>query len=391
MRLNLNKMKIVQYCQHVLGIGHFFRSLEITRALARHEVIFVTGGPQVNIHWPDHVKVVRLPGLQMDRDFSALHTTEAGQSIDPIKHTRRRILKHLFKTEAPDLFLVELFPFGRKAFRFELDPILEGLESGTLPPCGVVCSLRDILVEKKDQTSYEARVIQSLKRHFDALLIHADPQLVKLEETFNRMGDIDIPVVYTGFVTAKPPPRARRDVRRRLKIDSDEYLVVASAGGGKVGRRLLTAVVAAVSQVPTTPPPYLEVFTGPYMTGETFERLQSLSGPRMHIRRFTDDFLAYLAAADLSISLAGYNTAMNIMATRVPALVWPFDQNREQRLRAEKLARLGMIEVLADEDLQPDRLAAIMFRRLTQKGGHALPIDLEGARNTAKWLETNYT
>ena len=37
-------MKIIQYCQHVLGIGHLFRSLEISRALSDHEVILVTGG-----------------------------------------------------------------------------------------------------------------------------------------------------------------------------------------------------------------------------------------------------------------------------------------------------------------------------------------------------------
>ena len=47
-----NPMKIVIYCQHVLGIGHLFRSLEICRALSGHEVILITGGPQLDSPLP---------------------------------------------------------------------------------------------------------------------------------------------------------------------------------------------------------------------------------------------------------------------------------------------------------------------------------------------------
>ena len=45
-------MKIVYYCQHVLGLGHFFRTLEICRALEGHEVILVSGGPRLDAALP---------------------------------------------------------------------------------------------------------------------------------------------------------------------------------------------------------------------------------------------------------------------------------------------------------------------------------------------------
>ena len=106
----------------------------------------------------------------------------------------------------------------------------------------------------------------------------------------------------------------------------------------------------------------------------------------MRVCRFTSDFLSYLAAADLSVSLAGYNTCMNILAVQVPALVWPFAQNREQRLRAEMLARLGALEILDNEDLRPARLATIIDRALSRHWPSQLAVDLEGATNTARWL-----
>jgi len=74
-------MKIIVYCQHVLGIGHFFRTLEICRALYRHEVILVSGGPGVPAAVPDHLRVVRLPGLQMNREFKGLRPTAPEKAL----------------------------------------------------------------------------------------------------------------------------------------------------------------------------------------------------------------------------------------------------------------------------------------------------------------------
>jgi predicted glycosyltransferase len=107
----------------------------------------------------------------------------------------------------------------------------------------------------------------------------------------------------------------------------------------------------------------------------------------VRIEKFTLDFLAYLAAADLSISMGGYNTSMNLLACGVPALVWPFGLNREQRLRAQRLAEHGALKILNEEDLQHDRLARIMVQTLSETHPGKLDIDLDGAANTARWLE----
>ena len=201
-------MKIAIYCQHVLGIGHLYRTLEISRALKQHEVILISGGGKANIPLPQHVREERLSGLMMDSDFKNIFATEQGKAVARVQKERKDFLWALFKREAPDIFLIELYPFGRKAFRFELDPILNAIRNGDLPSCRVVCSLRDILVEKKDVESYEARVVEQLNANFDALLVHADPEVLKLDETFSRMADISIPVVYTGFVSRAPQPGA---------------------------------------------------------------------------------------------------------------------------------------------------------------------------------------
>ena len=380
-------MKIIQYCQHVLGIGHLFRSLEICRALCDHEVILVTGGPRVATDLPEHVREVRLPDLQMNREFKGLFSSRENVGLDQIKDERQKRLFGLFEREKPDVFLIELYPFGRKAFRFELDPVLQAVDDKRLP-CGlVVCSVRDILVEKEDRDKHESRVVKTLNRYFNAVLAHADPQLAKISETFDHFNEITIPVDYTGYIAAKPSPGAGKKIRQQLKIGEDEILIIASAGGGNVGAPILGTVIRAFCRLELKGRCHLKVFTGPFLDQNEFDRLKKSAGNNVQVTRFTTDFLSYLAAADLSVSMGGYNTTMNILASGAPALVWPFGQNREQRLRAGRLADLGALRVLEDEDLHPDRLAVIMDQWISRSTRPTVNINLNGAANTAKWIE----
>jgi len=379
-------MKIIQYCQHVLGIGHLFRSLEICRALSDHDVILVTGGPPVDTGLPAHVREVRLPDLQMNQEFKGLFSSRENSTLEHVKADRQQRLFALFEKEKPDIFLIELYPFGRKAFRFELDPVLQALGNQRLAACAVFCSVRDILVEKEDQAKHESRVVKTLNAYFDGVLVHADPVLAQLGETFDQFDKIEIPVVYTGYIAPKPQPDAAQKIRRRLQIGADELLIIASAGGGNVGAPLMNAVIQAFKQLAAPKPCHLKMFSGPFMERGEFCALKKMGGRNVQIEQFTPDFLDYLAAADLSVSMGGYNTTMNILATGVPALVWPFPQNREQRLRAGRLAKEGILKVIEDEDLRPDRLAGHMQRMLASRNCLPGRYNLEGAVNTARWI-----
>lgn len=183
---------------------------------------------------PANVRRYQLPVLRMGSDKKLM--ADDGRPTDDVWFERITRLNDLFRTESPDVFLVELYPLGRKAFRRELDPLLAGIRVGRLPNCRVYCSVRDILVGKPDPRAYEARVCRDLNRWFDALLVHADPSLIRLDDTFGAMAAIDIPVVYTGFV-ARPGPgeMAQEAFRDQMGIGPEEKLVVVSAGGGQSG------------------------------------------------------------------------------------------------------------------------------------------------------------
>lgn len=99
-----------------------------------------------------------------------------------------------------------------------------------------------------------------------------------------------------------------------------------------------------------------------------------------------------MKTADVSISLSGYNTTMNILSTGVKAIVVPLshnDQDKEQLLRTQKLEKLGVVDVIHAENLNPAYLADAVTKSLLAKPKESKEqfFDLKGAENTNTFLQ----
>ncbi|SHJ10134.1 glycosyltransferase family protein [Halodesulfovibrio aestuarii] len=391
-------MRVVHYCQHVLGMGHFFRSLEIDKALVDHEVTLVTGGTPLSITYPPHVQVIELPPLSMDEEFGAFIRTDKDGSkhilseaeLEIIKLQRTDILTETLKALQPDVFLIELFPFGRKQFSFELMPVLELAKQNAFPNMYTICSVRDILVEKTKQQQFEERVLSILNSYFDAVLVHTDPKVITLDATFPRINEITIPIYNTGYITPLPHDLCPEAVRESLSITPDTPFILGSIGSGSVHPEIMQQLAAASILLNRTTPHRLLISTGPFMQPDARTRIQELCAPYPHITvtDFISDFITHLSAADLSLSMAGYNTTMNLLAVDTFGLVFPFDQNREQRMRSTSLEKLGALKILEQKEMEPDRLSAILEQYVnTPAPPPQHYVDLQGAMKSVRILE----
>jgi predicted glycosyltransferase len=326
----------------------------------------------------------------MDEEFQNLVPCRPELSLEEVKRERRDLLFAHLRAERPDIFITELYPFGRKAFRFELDPLLAAIRDGSLPSIFCCSSVRDILVEKTTgREKFEMRAVQTLNTFFDGVVVHADPEIITLEETFGRVAEILVPLRYTGFVAKPGAGGGGKRIRQQLDLGASDKLIIASIGGGNVGSELLLATIRAFALLPW-PNAHLQLFTGPYCDDLSYRMLADLGRENIRIERFTDRFPEWLDAADLSISMAGYNTCMNLLQAGIPALVHPYKQNREQRLRAERLGRKAPITVLGEDDFTPGHLADRMRRQLSCPRSKTA-VNLNGALETVRQLERWYT
>ena len=210
--------------------------------------------------------MLQLPPVRTEEsDFKTL-VDETGQPIDDrFRDHRRDLLLQALDEMQPDAVITELFPFGRRQMRFELLPFLEA--ATTRRPKPVICaSMRDILIEKP-RADRNREIVDTVKRFYDAVLVHADPALIRLEETFSMTPDIHDWVRYTGYVV-NPPDVAPPD---QDPITDGEVLV--SVGGGAVGADMLRAVVDLQPSLPLSDRPW-RIVAGHHVSDVDYKALQ---------------------------------------------------------------------------------------------------------------------
>ncbi|XPV77613.1 MAG: glycosyltransferase family protein [Desulfovibrio sp.] len=379
-------MKIVIYCQYLLGTGHFFRARELACGFTDHEVIFIAGGPAFDADYPPHVQFIQQTPLYMDESFSYFICPDPASDLESVKAERKAQLLELVELHQPDLFITEQYPFGRSAFSFELIPCFEFLQSSGNTK--IICSVRDILVQRNNQPQWEEKVHKRLAR-YDGVLVHSDPDYIPFIESFRSINDLDIPVWHTGFVTPNMSANLPSASDESACLNKNSKRILCSIGGGRIGQEFLRAVVDGYLSEPELLDYELMVFTGRLAERSVVEQLQNMAAKhdKISIQVFSSSYRSFVYSADLICCMGGYNSCMDILSSKCSSVIYPYSENAEQRLRAEMIQNYVPVEVIAPDALH--QVGKAMVRGVS-KGNRvytdSFP-DLSGVQNTMRCLE----
>lgn len=350
--------KILIHVQHLLGSGHAHRMAAIAAAAAArgHNATLASGGRPLTLAL-GQAKLAQLPSLvAADAGFKDLRDDQ-DLPIDAAWRSRRAAAtRALFARLKPDLLVVELYPFGRGMLAFELEALLD--DARDIP---VLCSVRDVLQRPADAAKASARIAAAAR--FDAVLVHGDRDFLPLETSWPETAALGAKLHYTGYVgPAEGMASAARDE------------IVVSVGGGAAGQELLAAALALAA--------------ARAHTGEKWRirvgnaaSVPACANPHVLCEPNRPDFRDLLRHARLSISQAGYNTCVDLLRARCPAILVPFDagNEREQTIRARAFAEAGLAAVCTPAELADhiDRASAPRTHNIA----------CEGAAQTAKLFE----
>ena len=377
---------VLLYVQHLLGIGHIRRAAVLARAFQRAglKVVFVTGGLPIGELGLPGVEVVQLPPARAQDEHFAVLVDEHDRPIDEAWMAQRReLLLAVYRRCRPRVVMIELYPFGRRKMRFELEPLIAEARAAA-PPAFIACSLRDI-VNRPERPEKAAWMAETFRRDFDFVYVHGDPQFFRLETSYPEAAELSDRLHYTGYVTdagrSLPPPQADDP-------EAGHGEVLVSVGGGAVGSHLVQAALAAKPLTPLAEAPW-RVLIGPNLPEANFQAIVAAAPPEVTVERTRSDFALLLTRARLSISQGGYNTLMEVMAAGLPGVVVPFagGTETEQTLRAGRLAEQGYLTVVDEAALSETTLAAAIERALkTHEAKPSIPFRTDGAEETARHL-----
>jgi predicted glycosyltransferase len=378
----VNSPRAFIHVQHLLGVGHLRRAATLGLALADAGfcTTLASGGLPLPGLRVEGMRFIQLPpATTADASFKTL-VDEARQPVSEAWRTQRSVaLMHAWNEAPADVLIVELFPFGRRQLRFELIPLLEAARRHS-PRVLVVCSVRDVL-QSNAEPSRRTATIEYLERYFDLVLVHGDRNFIPFSATFPDADSVRTPIRHTGYLVDAPAP----DTATASSAGRGE--VIVSAGGGAVGARLLETALRArpLSRLSGV---VWRILAGPNLPDADLAALRRLArDPGVILEPNRTDFRTLLANCSASISQAGYNTVIETLHAGARAVVVPFSGGKEseQALRAELLARRGLLEMVTEDALTPETLAAALDRTLTR----TLPaqsLRLDGARRSVELI-----
>ena len=113
------------------------------------------------------------------------------------------------------------------------------------------------------------------------------------------------------------------------------------------------------------------------------------NGSRARLVHFAPDLTAYIAAADVVVSMAGYNSICELISLRRPAVLVPRVEPRlEQLIRARAVTRRGAGRMIHPAQLTPRRLLDEVNGLLRRPPSVATVLPLDGLTRVSEELES---
>lgn len=290
-----------------------------------------------------------------------------------LRDLRAALLLEAAQAYAPDVFLVDHAPLGLQG---EALPALRSLRSSH-PGCLCVLGLRDILDERQVvRRAWAAEGIYPiLERVFDLILVYGSQAVFDVATEYALPPAVLRRVRYCGYLDHLSPAAASEEPAstswRMAKHDAaGRQLVVLTVGGGGDGFPLLHTYLEGLAGR-TDSSIASVLLTGPLMdAGELYalrKLVDQLPPGTVRIEQFLANPLPLFRAADLVVTMAGYNSVCELLALRQRILFIPrVAPRQEQLLRARLLARRGLAQVLHPSGLRPQTLVDRVLEGLAQ-------------------------
>jgi len=347
------------YSHDTYGLGHIRRTMALASQLRNPStnILILTGSPIAGrFSFPEQVDFVRIPGMIKKTNEEYLPMSikiNAGHALD----IRKKIITATVKAFQPHMFIVDKEPLGLKK---EILPTLKWLRK-CCPNTRTVLGLRDIMddAETVKDNWKKKGIYQALDTYYSEIWTYGIQDYYDPIKEYGIPESISRKIQFTGYIPReiKSNKDAIRE-RKRHKIRKEDKLVVVTTGGGGDGYPVMDAYLSMLEDQGPIIPYRSILITGPFMPKaqrkEIFGRSKKLKVKVFHFYRQMEKIFA---AADLVISMGGYNTVCALMSQKTVSLLIPRETPRlEQTLRAQCFSERNLLDYIPWERVSPQLL-----------------------------------
>lgn len=362
--------KVVLYSHDTQGLGHIRRNLAIATALLQSnissEILLISGTEMTTaLQLPPSISCLTLPGIAKDKS-GRYHARSCTVPLETLVQQRAQTIQDALREFEPDLFIVDKVPYG---IQDELGPALLMLQArgNTRFVLGLRDVLDDPVTTRRDWHKHRGE--EAVRDLYDAVWIYGDPKVFDTISEYGFSSTLAEKAIYTGYLN-RLSGKSRSVVKR-------DRLALCQVGGGQDGFELAHAFANA--QLPIDM--YGLILTGPFMPQDQRLQLHKIADERadLTICEFTSEPEQLLHQAERVLTMGGYNSTCELLATNKHALMVPRIEPRlEQWIRGQRLQALGLIDVLHPESLTSSQISNWLSLDPPQTKSSTYCVDLDG-------------
>ena len=352
--------RVLVYSHDTFGLGNIRRMLTISQHLAASDpdlsVLIVSGSPMLHaFRIPTRVDYLKLPCLarNLTGDYGVKFLD---MSYEHTIRLRANLLTSTLLDFDPDLVITDKKPLG---VGNELAPALEMVQRRGRRT-KLVLLLRDILdaPEATRAVWNKNGYFDAIERYYDQVLVVGSEDVFDLADEYGFPASARAKVRYCGYLR-RERGRQVREHRSRFAPEG-ERMVLVTPGGGEDGHRLVSTYVDALPAIGAGQRVRSVVVCGPEMSPAQRSATMDSVAQRTDVSviEFCDDMMGLMEASDLVVAMGGYNTVCELLTLRKRAILVPrVTPVQEQWIRAQRLARLGLMRAIHPEQLTAHALA----------------------------------
>lgn len=351
-------MRLLVYSHDTFGLGNIRRMLAICQhvqaTIKDLSILIVSGSPMLqSFRVAPGIDYIKLPCLKRT-ECGELGVRFLDLDLNEVVRLRRELILSTVMGYRPDVVFVDKKPDGLAG---ELEPSLRYIKC-SLFNTKIHLVLRDILDSPRV-------TVEDLRRHgyfnilrwyYDDILILGDQKIFDVCEEYRFPRGLREKVHHYGYIQREPPGRSRAAIRKELGVEDTEGLILVTTGGGEDGYEILTASLTAASNLAKRCSVKTLLVTGPELRPAESRSIQMAARSRagLQVIEFTDQLMSYMQAADVVISMAGYNTICELLTLGKRCITVPRVRPvEEQKIRAQRLAHLGAVRIMLPDELTP--------------------------------------
>lgn len=389
---------VMMYSHDSIGLGHMRRNSNIAARLVQEvpdlNVLMVVGCPVGLIFdLPPRVDFMKLPSIaKVARD-----TWESGKlsiSKDLTRELRANLIQRAVEIFQPDLFLVDHVPAGVWG---ELLPTLDFMRRQQRQT-KTVLGLREILdtPEILRKSWADQGIYDVLDRYYDDILIYGNRDIYDTAREYGLDTQCGVGARYCGYLSSEQLPQRSAATRAEVGFDKDR-LIVVTAGGGLDAYPFMANCMGALEGLQPAERPAAVFITGPLMKAEERADLERRAGGLpVRVLNCVPNLADYLQAADLVVTMGGYNTLVESVRMGRPTLVIPRKgPSAEQQTRSRVFSEFGLVRSMSPDDVTPMRLADLILECLNSPQPPRVSLGINGVaeavRNLKGLLDTGFS